>query len=358
MTTSTWSHRFSKDLQENFTKKNRFIMVIRQAKEVLRIEAEGILNLRERIGHEFEAAVDMILNAKGRVIFTGMGKSGLVGRKISATFNSTGTSSLFMHPAEAIHGDLGMVTAEDVVLAISNSGQTAEINRLLPILRDMGARIIVFTGRTDSPMADHSDVVIDVGVAREACPLGLAPTASTTAALAMGDALAVALLNQRRFSKQDFKRFHPGGNLGQRLSIRVEEVMLTHEHIPKVRLGSSTRAAVEEINAKKIGATLIVDHDEKVAGIICDGDLRRALSGSGTIRDMKVEDIMTPAPKTVNQDLTTGEALALMELHQITHLISLDENGRAKGIVHLHDLLGREGFKTNGITDAAERAGR
>lgn len=240
----------------------------------------------------------------------------------------------------------------------SNSGQTAEINRLLPILRDMGARIIVFTGRTDSPMADHSDVVIDVGVAREACPLGLAPTASTTAALAMGDALAVALLNQRRFSKQDFKRFHPGGNLGQRLSIRVEEVMLTHEHIPKVRLGSSTRAAVEEINAKKIGATLIVDHDEKVAGIICDGDLRRALSGSGTIRDMKVEDIMTPAPKTVNQDLTTGEALALMELHQITHLISLDENGRAKGIVHLHDLLGREGFKTNGITDAAERAGR
>lgn len=333
-------------------------MVIRQAREVLRIEAEGILDLIERIDHEFIAAVDMIMRAKGRVIFTGMGKSGLVGRKISATFNSTGTSSLFLHPAEAIHGDLGMVTPEDVILAISNSGQTTEINTLLPILRDMGAKIIVFTGRIESPMAHHADVVIDVGVEREACPLGLAPTASTTAALAMGDALAVALLSRRRFSQKDFKKFHPGGNLGQRLSIKVKEVMLTGAHIPKVLIGTGILAAVEEINAKNMGATLIIDSDEKVAGIICDGDLRRAfLKGEG-IYGMKVEEIMTPLPKTMSEDLTTGEALALMELHQITHLISVDENGRAKGMVHLHDLLGREGFRTNGITDCTERSGR
>ncbi|MFO7986916.1 MAG: KpsF/GutQ family sugar-phosphate isomerase [Desulfatiglandaceae bacterium] len=333
-------------------------MVIKQAREVLRIEAEGILDLMERIGHEFEAAVNMIIKAKGRVIFTGMGKSGLVGRKISATFNSTGTSSLFLHPAEAIHGDLGMVTPEDVILAISNSGQTMEINRLLPILRDMGAKIIVFTGRMDSPMADHSDLVIDVGVEREACPLGLAPTASTTAALAMGDALAVALLNRRRFSKQDFKKFHPGGNLGQRLSIRLREVMLTDEHIPKVPINTSALAAVEEINAKKIGATLVIGDDQKVVGIICDGDLRRALLRGKTVYEMNVEEIMTPSPKTVDEDLTTGEALALMELHQITHLVSVDEKGRPKGMVHLHDLLGREGFRTNGITNGTERSGR
>lgn len=326
-------------------------MVIEQAKEVLRIEAEGILDVAERIGSEFEAAVDTIMNAKGRVIFTGMGKSGLVCRKVAATFNSTGTSSLFLHPAEAIHGDLGMVGSDDVIVAISNSGQTAEINRLLPILREMGAKIVTFTGTPDSHMALHSDVVIDVGVEREACPLGLAPTTSTTAALAMGDALAVALLNKRRFSKKDFKRFHPGGNLGERLSIKVKEVMLTDDHIPKVFSGSPILAAVEEINAKRIGATLIINNDQQVFGIICDGDLRRAILKGTDIYQKKVEDIMTAVPKTVDENLTTGEALAVMELHQITHLVCLDEQGRAKGIVHFHDLLGREGFRTNGIAN-------
>ncbi|MBU1903930.1 MAG: SIS domain-containing protein, partial [Proteobacteria bacterium] len=190
-------------------------MIIEQAKEVLNIEAQSIIGLMERIGPEFEKAVETIVRAKGRVILTGMGKSGLVARKIAATLNSTGTSSLFLHPAEAIHGDLGMVTPDDVILAISNSGHTPEINRILPILKKIGARIILFTGGLDSPMASDSDVVIDVGVEREACPLGLAPTASTTAALAMGDALAVVLLNQRHFNRDDFRRFHPGGSLGE-----------------------------------------------------------------------------------------------------------------------------------------------
>ena len=324
------------------------IMVIEQAKEVLQIEAQGILSLVDRIGPEFERAVDMILGAKGRVILTGMGKSGLVGRKITATLNSTGTPSLFLHPGEAIHGDLGMVTGDDIVLAISNSGQTTEINTILPILKEMGTKIIAFTGGLDSPMADASDVVIDVGVEREACPLGLAPTASTTAALAMGDALAVALINRRRFNSEDFKRFHPGGSLGERLGIMVKQVMLTDDHIPTVPLGSKVRQAVAEMNAKKLGATLVVDRDRRLAGIITDGDLRRALTGRDDIHDMTVEEVMSSSPKVIHEDQTAAEALGIMELYAITLLVILDRQNRIEGVVHLHDLLGREDFRVNG----------
>ena len=320
-------------------------MVIKQAKEVLKIEARSILALMERIGPEFERAVDTILKARGRVILTGMGKSGLVGKKISATFNSTGTSSLFLHPAEAIHGDLGMATPDDVILAISNSGQTSEINRILPILRDMGAKIILFTGNLESPMAHNSDVIIDVGVEREACPLGLAPTASTTAALAMGDALAVALLKSRRFSRDDFRRFHPGGKLGERLSIPIKEIMLTNEHIPSVYLGSKVHQAIVEMDKKKIGATLVMGKDQRLVGIISDGDLRRALIREKSIHELSVEEIMSPSPRTVDEDQTAGQALGLMELCSITHLVIVDGHKRVKGIVHLHDLLGREGFR-------------
>ena len=323
-------------------------MVIEQAREVLKIEAQGILSLVDRVGPEFEKTVEIILKSKGRVILTGMGKSGLVARKIAATLNSTGTPSLFLHPAEAIHGDLGMVTRDDIVLAISNSGHTAEINAILPILKNIGTRIIAFTGNLDSPMAKACDVLIDVSVEREACPMGLAPTASTTAALAMGDALAVGLINRRHFSQDDFRRFHPGGGLGNRLGTKVKDVMLTDDHIPMVSAGSSVQQAIEEINVKKIGATLVIDKDKRLIGIICDGDLRRALLRRKTIHKMRVEDIMSPSPKTVDENQTAAEALGIMELYSITHLVNVDRGNRVKGIVHLHDLLGREEFRING----------
>lgn len=318
-----------------------------QVKDVLKIEAQAIIDLMDRVGPEFERAVKLILESKGRVILTGIGKSGLVGRKISATLNSTGTPSLFLHPVEAIHGDLGMVTRDDVLIAISNSGQTVEIKNIIPIIKDIGAKIIAFTGNTGSPMALNSDVVIDVGVKREACPMGLAPTASTTAALAMGDALAVVLVNARRFSSRDFKRYHPGGSLGERLSTEVREVMFTGDRIPKVPLGSTVERALKEIDSKGIGATVIVDMTDRLKGIITDGDLRRALLREKNILKMKVESIMSDSPRTIEEDQTAAEALAIMELYEITHLCITDQRKKLKGIVHLHDLLGREEFKLN-----------
>jgi arabinose-5-phosphate isomerase len=323
-------------------------MIIDQVKEVLKIEAQGILDLVDRIGPDFEKAVNMILQAKGRVILTGMGKSGLVARKIAATLNSTGTPSLFLHPAEAMHGDLGMVTENDIVLAISNSGQTNEINHILPTLKNIGARVISFTGRLDSTMAMSSDVVIDVGVEREACPMGLAPTASTTAALAMGDALAVVLVNLRRFSQKDFKKFHPGGSLGERLAIMIKEVMLTDDHVPVVPLGTKVAHAIQEIDEKGIGATLIVDGSGRLEGIITDGDLRRALTKVLDIHSLDVEEIMSENPKTIDEEQTAAEALGIMELYEITHLVIVDIQRRVKGVIHLHDLLGREEFRING----------
>jgi len=325
-------------------------MVIKQAKEVLKIEAQSILSLVERVGPEFAGAVEMILQSRGRVILTGMGKSGLIARKIASTLNSTGTPSLFLHPAEAIHGDLGMVTSNDIVLAISNSGQTPEINSLLPIFKNMGIGVIAFTGELKSMMAESCDVVIDVGVEREACPMGLAPTASTTAALAMGDALAVALISRRHFSQDDFRRFHPGGNLGERLSIKVKEVMLTDDNIPIVPLGSTVQQAILEINSKNIGATLVVKEDREIAGIVTDGDLRRALTESENIRYKKVEEIMSPSPRTIQENQTAAEALGIMELYTITLLVITDRNNRVKGIIHLHDILGKEEFRLNGIS--------
>lgn len=325
-------------------------MVIKQAKEVLKIEAQSILSLVERVGPEFAGAVEMILQSRGRVILTGMGKSGLIARKIASTLNSTGTPSLFLHPAEAIHGDLGMVTSNDIILAISNSGQTPEINSLLPIFKNMGIGVIAFTGELKSMMAESCDVVIDVGVEREACPMGLAPTASTTAALAMGDALAVALISRRHFSQDDFRRFHPGGNLGERLSIKVKEVMLTDDNIPIVPLGSTVQQAILEINSKNIGATLVVKEDREIAGIVTDGDLRRALTESENIRYKKVEEIMSPSPRTIQENQTAAEALGIMELYTITLLVITDRNNRVKGIIHLHDILGKEEFRLNGIS--------
>ncbi len=322
--------------------------VIKQAREVLEIEAQGILNLVERIGPEFEQAADIILGSKGRVILTGMGKSGIIGRKIAATLNSTGTPSLFLHPAEAIHGDLGMVTADDIVIAISNSGYTKEVITILPTLKSLGATIITFTGDSESPVARESDVSIDVGVDREACPLGLAPTTSTTAALAMGDALAVVLVNRRRFNRKDFKRFHPGGSLGDRLSVKVKEVMLTGEQIPIVSLGQTTEEALLEINRKKLGASLVVDDGLVLRGIVTDGDIRRSLVRLRDIMGLKVEIVMSTSPKMIDEEKKAADAVAIMERYAITVLPIVDKAKRVKGIVHLHGLLGGREFRING----------
>ena len=322
-------------------------MSVETAREVLKIEAQSILDLAERVGEEFERAVSMIFSSKGRVILTGMGKSGLIGRKIVATLNSTGTPSLFLHPAEAIHGDLGMVTRDDVVVAVSNSGRTAEINAILPIIKSMGTKIIALTGRLDSPLAETADVVIDVAVEREACPMGLAPTASTTAALAMGDALAVALIGRRHFNLEDFRRFHPGGSLGDRLRQKVKEVMRTGDRVPSVRTGTLLRDALRTINEKTLGATLVVDWDSRLAGIITDGDLRRCLSEYDRVHELSVEKVMTRSPRTITEDQSTAEAIGIMELYSITLLAIVDAQKKVKGVVHLHDLLGGEDFRVN-----------
>ena len=324
-------------------------MIIEQAKDVLKIEAQGILDLIDRVGPEFEKAVQIIVKSRGRVIITGMGKSGLVGRKISATLSSTGTPSIFMHPAEALHGDLGMVTRNDVVLAISNGGHTHEINKILPMIKtDMGAKIISFTGNVDSPMARMSDVVIDVKVEREACPITMAPTTSTTAAVAMGDAMAVVLMKLRRFGQKDFKRFHPGGTLGERLGTKVREVMFTGDNVPIVNTGTKVYNAIVEIDSKGIGVTVVVDGERRVEGILTDGDLRRALMKQESIYSLIVDDVMTPSPRAIDENMSAAEALGIMELYQITHLVILDDEKRLKGILHLHDILGKEEFRLNG----------
>jgi arabinose-5-phosphate isomerase len=315
------------------------------AREVLEIETEGIAALIPKLGASFVNAVDLIYRAKGRVIVTGVGKSGIVGRKLVATLNSTGTPALFLHPVEAMHGDLGMVSRDDVVLALSNSGETKELTILLPSLERLGAAVIAFTGRPTSTLARHSRVAIDTGVPREACPLGLAPTASTTAMLAMGDALAVALLTKRGFQASDFRRFHPGGSLGERLTLAISEVMRTAGQIPFTLADHTLEEIVREMDAKLLGATLVVDQRRVLKGIITDGDLRRALKKWGNIQDKKARELMTPKPRTIGPGSVASQALELMEHKAVTVLPVVDEKQIVLGIVHLHDLLGRGEFK-------------
>ncbi len=320
-------------------------MTLRQAKEVLQIEAEGILKLIDKLDNEFIRAVALIYETKGRVIVTGIGKSGIVGRKISATLSSTGTAALFLHPVEAMHGDLGMVGKHDIVIAISNSGETKELTALIPQIKHLGARIVALTGNLKSTLAAQSDVAIDVGVEREACPLGLAPTASTTAVLAMGDALAVTLLHKRNFNERDFYRYHPSGSLGDRLKVLVGEVMLKGKEIPVVPIGTHLSEAIKELNKKNIGAVLITREKQKLAGIITDGDLRRAILQYDRLDSMKVEEIMTAGPKAISADMLAADALSIMQKHEITVLPIVDTRKNIKGILHLHDLLGKGEFK-------------
>jgi arabinose-5-phosphate isomerase len=315
-------------------------MTIEQAKKVLRIEADAVASLADRVDGRFEQAIDLILRSTGRVVVTGMGKSGLIGKKIAATLASTGTPALFLHPAEGIHGDLGMVTRGDTVIALSNSGETEEISRMLPSLKRLEIKIIALTGNAESTLAKNSDVVIDVGVKEEACPLGLAPTASTTACLAMGDALAVVLLDRRGFREEDFACFHPGGALGKRLLLRVRDLMHTGSDIPVVSETTLIKDAIYEISSKKMGVTAVVDASGKLVGVISDGDLRRWMEKTGeNLLTRTASDIMTRGPKVANKDSLAAEAVAIMEKHSITCLIVADASSAPEGVIHLHDLL-------------------
>jgi arabinose-5-phosphate isomerase len=314
-----------------------------QAKKVLTIEANAVAALVNRIDDRFVKAVNLVLKCRGRVVVTGMGKSGLIGKKIAATLASTGTPALFLHPAEGIHGDLGMVTRGDTVIALSNSGETEEIERMLPSLKRLGIKIIAFTGNPESTLAKNSDVVIDVGVEEEACPLGLAPTASTTATLAMGDALAVVLLEQRGFKEEDFACFHPGGALGKKLLLRVRDLMHTGDAIPLVSEETVIKDAIYEISSKKMGITAVLNAEGRLVGVISDGDLRRWMektekSGENLLTK-KAKDIMTRKPKVANKDALAAEAVAVMEKNSITCLIVSDNDARPEGVIHLHDLL-------------------
>ncbi|HUO58703.1 MAG TPA: KpsF/GutQ family sugar-phosphate isomerase [bacterium] len=315
------------------------------AKRVLKIEAEGLLQLSRKAGKSFEAAVELILKSKGRVVVTGMGKSGLVGQKIAATLSSTGTPALFLNPGEALHGDMGKASRGDAVLAISNSGETDELKALLPTLRKMGCRILLFTGAPHSTLARMSDVMVDVGVKREACPLRLAPTASTTAALAMGDALAVALMEAHGFTEKDFALFHPAGELGRRLHLRVADIMRKGVSVPKVAMSASFPQIVGEINAKRVGATCVVENGNKLKGIIVDGDLRRAMLKNPDIRKWNASNLRSPHPSTISPETTLAQALQMMEEKTIFQLIVVDAKKRLVGLVHLHDLLGRGRIK-------------
>ncbi|MBU0514922.1 MAG: KpsF/GutQ family sugar-phosphate isomerase [Proteobacteria bacterium] len=317
---------------------------LEQAREVLRIEADGILALVDKVDERFARLLDAVLDSPGRVILTGLGKSGIVARKIVATLNSTGTQAVYLHPVEAMHGDLGLVGPEDVVIAISNSGETDEVNLILPAIKRLGAMIAAFTGDPDSTLARQADLVIDVGVPREACPLGLAPTSSTTAALAMGDALAVALINHTEFTPEDFKARHPGGSLGERLQFSVSEIMVTGPKVPTIGPAATLEEVVRVVDEGDLGTALVVEDQGRLQGIITDGDLRRALRRGRDVHDLAARDLMTAQPATVGPDLRAAQALTLMESKGITALPVVDSRGRILGIVHLHDVLGRQEF--------------
>ncbi len=313
------------------------------AAEVLDIESRAVASLGERLDERFIAACKLCLDTPGRIVVTGMGKSGHVSNKIAATLASTGTPAFFMHPAEASHGDLGMITGQDLLLAISYSGETEEVVTILPIVKRIGARLISMTGKPTSTMAEAADVHLDISVAEEACPLNLAPTASTTATLAMGDALAVALLQSRGFTAEDFARSHPSGSLGKRLLLRVADVMRQGDALPAVTSDVSLRDGLMEMTAKGLGMTAIVDAENRVEGIYTDGDLRRTLDSGADIHNTNIADVMSTSCKTTTADVLAAEALHLLETYKITSLLVTDDENRLIGALNIHDLF-REGI--------------
>jgi arabinose-5-phosphate isomerase len=314
-----------------------FFSGLELARKVLRTEAAAILGLVDRIDGEFERAVQLLFACRGRVIVTGMGKSGIICRKIAATLSSTGTSAWFLHPAEAIHGDLGAIRDEDVVIALSHSGETEEILRLLESIRRIGARLIALTGDRGSTLARAADVTLDCGIAEEACPMNLVPTASTTAALAMGDALAMTLLVRKGFREEQFASLHPGGKLGRRL-MRVENVMHAGTAAPVVRTSTGMVDVFHEMSSKRLGMTCVVDDDGLLVGVFTDGDLRRLMLKNPDVLGFTAGDVMTPGPLTIERELLAVEALKIMETHKITSVIVVDARRHVEGVVHLHDL--------------------
>ena len=309
------------------------------ARETLDIEAEALMGLKSRLDDRFSQAVQMMLNVQGRVVVTGMGKSGHIGSKIAATLASTGTPAMFVHPGEASHGDLGMIKAIDVVLAISNSGESDELVSILPVLKRQGVPLIAMTGGLSSALAQHADVVLDSSVSREACPLNLAPTASTTAQLALGDALAVALLDARGFKAEDFARSHPGGSLGRRLLTHVSDVMRKDDQVPSVLPHASFTELMREMSRKGLGASAIVDEAQNILGIFTDGDLRRLIEKGQDLRSLLAKDVMHAHPRTVNQNALAVEAAELMEQFKITSVLVVNDQGQLSGALNSNDLM-------------------
>jgi len=313
--------------------------IIKTGKNVIRIEANAVANLEQSINTDFVKAVEIIYNTKGRVVLTGMGKSGLIARKIVATFNSTGTAAIFMHPTDALHGDLGMVRKEDVVIIISKSGSTDEISKLLPMFKRLGVKLIAMSSNPDSLFVQESDIFLNISVKEEACPYDLAPTSSTTATLVMGDALSVALLKKRGFTEEDFALLHPGGSLGKRLSLKIDEIMTKGNGVPVVSENSSIKDIIFEMTSKRLGTTCVVNKDGKLSGVITDGDLRRLLEKTMDVKNLVATNIMSKNPKVTDKDYLASFALQIMESHKITSLIVADREKKPIGIIHLHDLL-------------------
>ena len=313
------------------------------ARKVLETEAAAILALVDRLDERFDQAVRLLLECRGRVIVTGMGKSGIICRKIAATLSSTGTAAYFLHPAEATHGDLGVIRGDDVVIALSNTGETHELLRLLETIKRLGAKLIAITGNCASTLGQAADVALDCHVSEEACPLNLVPTASTTAALAMGDALAMTLLVAKGFREEDFVNLHPGGKLGKRL-MRAEQLMNSGDQVPRVSITTGMREVVEEMSRKKLGMTCVLDEAGRLAGIITDGDLRRHMIGSPDLRDRTAADVMTRNPVTIGRATLAAEALHILEQRKITSIVVVDEGRKVEGVVHLHDLWRTEMF--------------
>ena len=313
--------------------------IILKGKDVINIEGDAVLNLINNINQDFVEAVNVVYKSRGRVVFTGMGKSGIIARKIVATMNSTGTAAIYLHPTDALHGDLGMVRQDDIVIIISKSGNTEELTALVPMFKRIGVILIGMLGEADSKLGRECNIILNVGVKEEACPHDLTPTASTTASLVMGDALAIALLELRGFTAEDFAMFHPGGSLGKRLSLKISEIMIKGKDLPIVNADASIKDIIFEITSKRLGTTCVVGKDGTLSGIITDGDLRRLLEKTLDIKNITAADMMSKKPKTISKEFLASFAIQQMESFKITSLIVVDENNKPEGLIHLHDLV-------------------
>ena len=316
-------------------------MILERARRILEIESEAVLQLRERLDDDFIKAVNLILECRGKVIVTGIGKSGLVSQKIASTFACSGTPAFFLHPAEGLHGDIGMISRDDVVIAVSNSGETEELLKLLPIIKRFGLKLIALSGKRDSELARNADAFLDIGVMQEACSLGLVPTASTATTMAMGDALAIIVLERRGFREEDFALLHPGGALGKKLLLRVSDLMHRGQQVPMVHAEDSMKLVLIEMTSKRLGVTGVCNNDRDLIGVVTDGDLRRALEKGFDILTTTARDVMTCSPKTISQEALAAEALRHMELQSITSLFVSEGESPCSvdGIIHLHDIL-------------------